>query len=452
MRLRSSIVSLLALAGLALSLILLSKHYGIPLLGEAALQACGEGGGCDIVDQSRFARFLGIPLAAYGVFFYGSLLALVAPIVLAPSAGEPESEANEESQGVLALAFLLVAFALVVDIVLLGLQAFVIRAFCSFCLWTYAVNVAALIALFSFRAAITRRVSRFIGDAPRAASWALASTAVALAAFATNEALAAKKDVANASILGVPSSLAPNPPQPAEGSVEEQLQQAQAEARRWKETLDDPQKLQTYMNQKMADEYNQTEKVRVDTSRAPFKGSANAPITVVEFADFMCPFCRELAGAFGNYVRGAGGRVKVHFKHFPLDTTCNPKIGRMVHEGACDLARGAICADESGRFWEFHDQVFARPWERATHDDVLRLGVAAGLDATRFAACLDSAATKGRLSAEIDEGWSLGVGSTPTVFVNNRKLKAPNVFLIAVDEETKRLGLAPAAAQVLPNQ
>jgi protein-disulfide isomerase len=116
--------------------------------------------------------------------------------------------------------------------------------------------------------------------------------------------------------------------------------------------------------------------------------------------------------------------VKIHYKHFPLDVTCNIQVGRTVHGGACDLARGGICAADSGRFWEYHDKVFARPWESAlaTREDVLRIGDSVGLDRARFGACLDSAPTRGRLAADIEEGWRIGVESTPTIVLNGRKL------------------------------
>ena len=104
-RTRISAALLLCLAGGALSLILLSKHYGVPLLGEAALAACGEDGGCDIVSQSRYAVFLGLPLAAWGLLFYGSLFALLAPALSGRTEETPEPSPS--------LAFFLVA--LIID-------------------------------------------------------------------------------------------------------------------------------------------------------------------------------------------------------------------------------------------------------------------------------------------------------------------------------------------------
>jgi protein-disulfide isomerase len=118
-------------------------------------------------------------------------------------------------------------------------------------------------------------------------------------------------------------------------------------------------------------------------------------------------------------------------------------IGQSVHPGACELALGGICADESGRFWEYHDGVFAKRWDRATREDVLNIGVAAGLDRGSLGKCMDSAAVKGRLAREVEEGVRIGVGSTPTILVNGRKIPSTGVFLMAIDEERKRLNLPP---------
>ena len=101
------------------------------------------------------------------------------------------------------------------------------------------------------------------------------------------------------------------------------------------------------------------------------------------------------------------------------------------------------CAADQGKFWEYHDKVFARTWAKATREDVLGIGTSVGLDRANLNTCMDAASTKGRLTKDIEEGWRVGVGSTPTLFVNGRKLKSPSVFLLAVEEERKRLNLPP---------
>ena len=157
----------------------------------------------------------------------------------------------------------------------------------------------------------------------------------------------------------------------------------------------------------------------------------------------MCPFCRDLAGALGRYLPTSGERVRAYHKDFPLDLTCNARIGRTVHHGACELAKGGICAAQDGRFWEYHDKVYSRTWDHATREDVLAIGEAVGVTRSAMSGCLDSATTKGRLAADIEEGFRIGVSSTPTVLINGRKLQSVNLFFLALDEEQKRLGLPP---------
>ena len=426
---------ILSVVGGILSLILLSKHYGVPLLGEAVLAACGEGGGCDIVSQSRYSTLFGVPLAAAGLFFYGSLLALLVPALF----GQKEEDAGAGPS----LAFHLVALALLIDLILFGLQLFVIKAFCMFCVSTYFVNLAVLAALWPFRQ--TSLARRFALSAPgrqALAAWVVASLSVGVAALSINMALADRKALAGSSILGIPTTM-PAPPPVEAGSVDARLAEAQAEAKKWKDTLDDDRRLQIYLNDKAKSDFNSSEIAKLDLSRAPSQGAKDGPITAVSFSDFMCPFCRDLALGFRNYLPASGNRVRSYYKHFPLDATCNVGIGRTVHPGACELAKGGVCAEESGRFWEYHDKVFARTWDKATREDVLGIGTSVGLDRANLNTCMDAASTKGRLTKDIEEGWRVGVGSTPTLFVNGRKLKSPSVFLLAVEEERKRLNLPP---------
>ena len=434
-RTRIAAVVLLCLAGIFLSLLLLSKHYGVPLFGEAVLAACGIGEGCDIVAQSRYSSLWGLPLAAWGVFFYGALLGLVTPGIFTRS--------DEGTDSAVSLGFYLVAVAIVLDVMLLGLQAFVIKAFCKFCIGTYVVNLLALAALWPFRQAGQAMNFLFVARERRGlAAWAMTLIAVAATAMAGNAALADRKALASSSILGVPTMLqAPVKAEPE--TRDEALTKARAEAAQLKAILDNPVLLQNYLTQKAKDDFNKSAAVAIDLRRAPSQGGDKAPIAVASFSDFMCPFCRDLALGLRSFLKNAGTSVRIHYKQFPLDTTCNPQIGRTVHPGSCELAKGSLCAAESGRFWEYHDKVFGQTWDTATKDDVLRISESVGLDRARMNACMDSAATRGRLTADIEEGVRLGVGSTPTVFVNGHKLPSVNVFFLAVDEERKRLNLPP---------
>ncbi|MEO8361424.1 MAG: vitamin K epoxide reductase family protein [Vicinamibacteria bacterium] len=433
-RTRIAIAVLLCGGGIFLALILLSKHYGVPLLGEAVMAACGVGEGCDVIAQSRYSSLFGLPLAAWGLFFYGSLTALLLPSLL----GETES-GNDPAAST---AFLLLCLAIGLDVVLLGLQAFVIKAFCKFCLGTYAVNILMLIALWPFRQVSRAMNFLFVPQARRAlGAWIVATLAILGTAFALNSTLDVRKTLASASILGVPTMLQAPPPKPEAGSVEEQLAQARAEAQKWKDTLDSETKLRDYLTAKAKTDFTQSPVVDLQLSKAPVMGSSDAKIVVATFSDFMCPFCKDLARGLHEFVPTTGTSLNVHFKNYPLDNSCNTHVPRTIHQGACELALAGICASDGGRFWEFHDKVFSQTLEQVTRQDALRMAEAVGLDPKKIGSCMDSASVKGRLSADIEEATGLDVGSTPTIFVNGHKLPSANVFFIAVEEERRRLGL-----------
>jgi len=176
------------------------------------------------------------------------------------------------------------------------------------------------------------------------------------------------------------------------------------------------------------------------------KGPADAPIKVVEFADFMCPGCRAASTALREYFAQAPGDINLTFKNFPLEKTCNPGIGQGIHSGSCELAMGAICASELGAFWAYHDRIFSRAWEVATRQDVIDNGVAVGMNKAKFETCLASPEAKSKLAIQIKEGFETVVQVTPTLVVNGRKLNATNEFSAAVEAERKKLAGAPAAA------
>jgi protein-disulfide isomerase len=166
----------------------------------------------------------------------------------------------------------------------------------------------------------------------------------------------------------------------------------------------------------------------------------------VEFSDFLCPWCRALAAALKDFLPRSGDRVAIHFKNYPLDKSCNPRLQNTVHEGACWLALGGICAQDQGRFWPYHDRVFGTQMEKARREDAGRLAAEAGLDRRALEACIDSPGTRERLAAQVAEAERSSVQATPTVFLNGKRLPRVNDFLLAVDKESVRLGFAPLAA------
>ncbi len=453
---RLSLVVLFAFAGAFLSGLLLFDRYGVGSAQATVHQLCGAGpeSGCEQVSRSQYSSIGSLSLAAVGVSFYGAMLLLLA-------FGLASSDAVRESTaGVSLLAFVA---ALAVDLVLFGVQAFAIGAYCRLCLATYAVNLAAVVTLLPVRPKIGAVLAQ--GEARRALSvWAVGSVVVAVAVGAVDQALASagagqETDLLGASELAPPAPVEPGPhlvvaepPPPSEpvdppstdegdARLQTELQAAEARIRELEATLDDPQKFQEYQAQKAAEDFERQPRVELDLEGVPAKGSAEAPIRVVEFSDFLCPFCRNLAGALGGFMPQSQGRVAIFFKNYPLDQACNPAMTRTVHEGACELALGGVCAEEQGNFWLYHDRIFSQPPTNPSNEDVVRLATEAGLEANALRQCLSSPSARAKLDRDIAEGRRLQVNATPTVFVNGKRLEQIGGFLKAIESESKRLGL-----------
>jgi protein-disulfide isomerase/uncharacterized membrane protein len=444
-RSRLSLVLLVALVGAVVSGALLLQHHGEPLGGAAVSELCGEAGvsGCDAVNQSRYAAIGGVPLAALGVFFYTSLLALLA---LGTVAGAETRTAAG------AVALLLVGLALVADVVLLALQAFAIGAYCRLCLLTYALNAAALATLWPARRAFAAlRSTLTVGEGRLVVSgWVIASLAVAGAGWSLEAVLLERQSARAASVLGAPVASAPvsvdSPPPaatPSSSGSASELEAYKEEARRLKETLEDPAKLQRYLDEKAARDFDTAPRQQVDLRGTPVKGPPDAGLQVVEYSDFLCPYCRSVAAAFNGYVPQSGNRVAIFFKHYPLDPECNSAVQGAGHAGACWLAKGGICAQDQGKFWAYHDKVFGSQLQNPKGHEVVRLGVEAGLDQSALESCMISDRTKQRLAADIAEGRRVGVSGTPTLLINGKRLPRLDDFFQALENEARRKRIPP---------
>jgi uncharacterized membrane protein/protein-disulfide isomerase len=449
---RFVLVILLALAGATLSYLLLLQHHGEQSGKDAVAQVCGPGEdtGCDKVNRSPYAKVAGFPLAGIGLIFYLSLGTLALFALLAP-------EGSQRSTGALLLA--LVGLALLVDLVLLGLQAFSIGAYCTLCLLTYAVNVAALVLLLVFRpdlpslkGLLAQPEARTLGVA-----WIVATAAFAFGACGTERALAEREARRSAFLpaetpsgdtpepAATPAATAAPPEEtPTPATAEEQVKALQKEVKRLKGILDDPHKFEEYTTTKNLNEFARAGEQMIDLTDSPVKGLRDAPIKVAEYADYLCPFCRQLDGGFQGYVPQTQGRVAVFYKFFPLDS-CNPSVAKSVHPGACLLAQGAVCAIDQKKFAPFHGRILGTELKDPGREEVLKLAREAGLDEASFATCLESERAKGRVLKDINEGIKAGVKATPTIFINGKRLPRaqPADIVQAVEMESQRLGLGP---------
>jgi len=146
---------------------------------------------------------------------------------------------------------------------------------------------------------------------------------------------------------------------------------------------------------------------------APSRGPAGAAVTVTEYADFHCSFCKKAASTIHQLLQKYPGKVRHVFRHFVLTPT--PGTGSfLTHEAS-------VCAQEQGKFWEFHDKVFAAD-PAPQPADLDRIAAEIGLDTSRFQECLKSGKHRSFLQEETKAGGQKGVQGTPTFYVNEKQV------------------------------
>jgi protein-disulfide isomerase len=153
------------------------------------------------------------------------------------------------------------------------------------------------------------------------------------------------------------------------------------------------------------------------------KGPEDAPINIVEFSDFECTYCAKAFRDLRDLERRYPGQVRVSFHHYPLDSACNPKMTGQLHTQACLAAIAAECAARYGKFWEYHDRLFAAAQGDLSRPALLATAATLGIEATDFSACLDDPAVRALVLADTEAGAALGVQSTPTIIVNGRSIE-----------------------------
>lgn len=142
----------------------------------------------------------------------------------------------------------------------------------------------------------------------------------------------------------------------------------------------------------------------------PFRGPANARVTIVEFSDFQCPYCSKAVSETKLLLRQFPNDVKLVFKQFPLDDHAQAEFG----------AEAALAAQAQGKFWEMHDLIYAG-YPNVSRSTVMGYARRLGLDMKRFTAEVDTHKYAARVHAEEQQGEDAGVGGTPTFFINGKK-------------------------------
>jgi protein-disulfide isomerase len=162
----------------------------------------------------------------------------------------------------------------------------------------------------------------------------------------------------------------------------------------------------------------------------PVRGAATAPITIVEYSDYQCPFCARVNPTLDKVRATYGDKVRIVFKDFPLPN----------HKEAPKAAEAAHCAGDQGKYWEMHDRLFGNQ-QQLVIPVLKQHAVDLKLDAAAFGECLDSGKHTMRVTESMRIGEQMGVQSTPTLYVNGRPVIGAQpfeYFQSVIDEELRR--------------
>lgn len=375
--------------------IYMTVHHEVYVYGGAedqfALVGCAEAEGvsCDVVNTSEWSEVFGVPTFTWAIPTYLAMGWLAIQVLL----GRRESLWLLLGAGVLTSLFS--AFLYYISVVELN-------NVCLWCMRLYAVNGGALLLA-------------LIASAPLMGQrWppvpALPSVGLAGGVFVAATALSVGiqqgyratllGDAPSTEALAVTTVEVPDNPLERvdpEGTLEPRTIQVQTED-------------------------GNTAELRIRETDA-WKGNLDADVVLVEFADLECGYCKRASVELEQLYRAYGDRVLFVFKHFPMDAQCNPGVKSRKHRNACNAAMGAVCAQEQGRFWAYHDLGFKN--QHALKPDALRANAEVlGLNMDRWNQCVRARSTAERVTASGEDGKAVDAHGTPRIFIDGKLYRA----------------------------
>jgi protein-disulfide isomerase len=368
--------ALVAAIGVAVALTIAWIHAQLDASGGAYTSFCNVNSSinCDRVLTSPFAKLFGVPVAWFAIAAY---VGIAAAFVLA-------ARSPQNGRTWIRLAALGVVGGAAFSLWMAYVSFSILNTVCLMCMGLYAV-VIALLALISLTAPRFDRA--FPDQAPLLPRTALpVAFAVSLAAVA----LVVRADWPDGpAALGTGASLA-------------DLEAQDPEFYAW---------------------YTQLPVSRVPMTGQHFgAGNPNAPVVIVEFSDFDCGHCRKNHGLMKDLAARRPEDVYVVHRHFPLDAACNEAVERPIHPHSCRAAEAAECAGKQGKYDEMADRLFEYQ-NQLFIENLYRQAGKIGLNETAFRACMESRETLPKIIADTRVGNGLKITSTPTFFINGRRVR-----------------------------
>ncbi len=169
----------------------------------------------------------------------------------------------------------------------------------------------------------------------------------------------------------------------------------------------------------------------IELAGTPSRGPENAKVTVVEFSDFHCPFCKRVQPTLVQLMAKYPKDVRLVYKHMPLD---------QLHPQARRAAEASWCAQQQGKFWEYHDVLYSGGPD-GTDPTLTAAATRVGLNLGAYQQCMASGQAAAAVQKQVEEGVKYGVQGTPGFFVNGRFVNGAvplDAFVQIVDEELAR--------------
>ncbi len=399
------LIIFLAAAGLGICLYLYTMHVAL-LKGEikSGLLCGGDGGlDCQSVTSGPYSSMLGLPLASWGALFYSALMLLgFGGMIFWRDSGKVY----------LRWVFYLATLGFAFDLYLAYVMIFIIQAVCWLCISTYVVNVAIILLLMKriWKEPKPRLPMHAIFPGIRDAQGTDLYYRNAIKGLLIG-------GILFASVAGVAGSQFIS--KTLTGDDREHLEKIKAHL----------------VKQKII--------AAAYAPNRPVMGAADAAVTIVEFSDFLCPYCAKASKYLKLAASSNHDIARFIFRHYPLDKTCNTKLSSNLHPGACQLAEGSACANEQNRFWEFHDIAFETKG-KISQTVLMDIASAIDLDLKAFQSCLASGRGLRVVQEDINAAINAGVRSTPTLFINGRGLSGvPKPWMLNEILNFSKKNLAP---------
>ncbi len=365
-------VLLFAVVGLCVSIWIGALHVRLHAdPSYASFCNVNEQVNCDVVLTSRYATLAGFPVSTWAVLFHLAVLGTALGAGFAPRARAREAFGT----AVAVLGGLGFSFSAYMAAIAFG----VLHTICLMCSILYLVSICLLVASWRLRNSLRVGARHQLAAADRS---------IMIGGLG---ALAILMLVAGYEVLTPP----------ARASTAEQIRKQHPEFYSW------------FYSQPI---------VASMAAAGASRGAPGAAVTLVEFSDFQCGHCAKLHDILEELMPRERGKVRLVFRHFPLDASCNPKLTKSFHTDACLAAVAAECAAEQGRFWEYHSILFDKQGQLG-REYLIRYASDLGLDKDRFISCLASDAPRLRVQRDIEDGQRAEIDSTPTIFINDRRIK-----------------------------